>query len=347
MPMRYAPFLQENGTIGFVAPSFGCVTEPYRSLFDNAQKQLAARGYALCLGPNCYESRGVGKSNTPQACGAEINDGFLRKDTDVIISVGGGFTMCEDLPYIDFDAIRKAPPKWYMGFSDNTNLTMTLPTLCDTAAIYGPHATAFGTRVWPAHVQDALGCLSGQRVFHSYDGWSKHEEGEEDLRESDPLASYPINTPLQMRLACVTAPTTFSGRLLGGCLDILNILVGTRFDQVAAFQKKYAADGIVWFLEACDLTPFGVRTALWRLKEAGWFHTAKGFIIGRPERYDAVDMELTQQEAVLSMLSEIGVPIVLDADLGHLPPAMPLVSGAKAAIRYEDEKNLTIQYDYS
>lgn len=29
--MRYGKFLPENGTIGFVAPSFGCNIEPYKS----------------------------------------------------------------------------------------------------------------------------------------------------------------------------------------------------------------------------------------------------------------------------------------------------------------------------
>ena len=36
--MRYPEFLKENGTIGFVAPSFGAATEPYRSAFVNALK---------------------------------------------------------------------------------------------------------------------------------------------------------------------------------------------------------------------------------------------------------------------------------------------------------------------
>ena len=34
--MRIPKFLPENGTIGFVAPSFGASIEPYRSLFDEA-----------------------------------------------------------------------------------------------------------------------------------------------------------------------------------------------------------------------------------------------------------------------------------------------------------------------
>ena len=31
--MRYPVPLGQNGTIGFVAPSFGCGVEPYRTMF--------------------------------------------------------------------------------------------------------------------------------------------------------------------------------------------------------------------------------------------------------------------------------------------------------------------------
>lgn len=42
---------------------------------------------------------------------------------DVLISCGGGELMCEILPYVDFDRIKAAKPKWYLGYSDNTNFT--------------------------------------------------------------------------------------------------------------------------------------------------------------------------------------------------------------------------------
>lgn len=70
--MKYPKFLPENGTIGFVAPSFGCATEPYHTAFLNAQKKWKAMGYQLDLGPNCYAEKGIGISNTPQACGKEL-----------------------------------------------------------------------------------------------------------------------------------------------------------------------------------------------------------------------------------------------------------------------------------
>ena len=138
--MRYPHFLPENGSIGFISPSFGAATEPYRSAFLNARAKFEAMGYRCVTGPNAFVQEGVGISNTPEACAAEVNDFFTRKDTDILISLGGGELMCTILDEVDFPAIQTAPPKWFMGFSDNTNLTFLLPTLCDTAAVYGPNA---------------------------------------------------------------------------------------------------------------------------------------------------------------------------------------------------------------
>ena len=74
--MRYPQNLKKGGTIGFVAPSFGCATEPYKSAFLNAQKKFQEMGYQCQLGPNCYASEGIGISNTPEKCGKELTESF-------------------------------------------------------------------------------------------------------------------------------------------------------------------------------------------------------------------------------------------------------------------------------
>ena len=58
--MRYPDSLPAGGTIGCIAPSFGCNIEPYRSAFDNALKTWQQMGYHTVLGPNCYEGNGIG-----------------------------------------------------------------------------------------------------------------------------------------------------------------------------------------------------------------------------------------------------------------------------------------------
>src|SRR5699024_10408965 len=142
--MRYPQFLKENGTIGFVAPSFGCNIEPYRTAFEHAKEIWSGMGYVLQIGPNCYEGRGFGISNTQELCAQELMEFYQSQKNDCLISCGGGELMCEILGHLDFEALKQAEPKWYMGYSDNTNFTFLLTTLCDTASIYGPCAAAFG-----------------------------------------------------------------------------------------------------------------------------------------------------------------------------------------------------------
>ena len=106
--MRYPEPLKKSGTIGFIAPSFGCAIEPYKSRFENAMKIFREMGYQLKLGPNCYESSGLGISNSPDKCGDELNKAMTDDESDVIITCGGGELMCEVVPFIDFEQIKNA-----------------------------------------------------------------------------------------------------------------------------------------------------------------------------------------------------------------------------------------------
>ena len=64
--MRYPKFLENGGTIGFTAPSFGCTTEPYKSCFEEALKRFEELGYKTEVTPDCYMSDGVGISTDPK-----------------------------------------------------------------------------------------------------------------------------------------------------------------------------------------------------------------------------------------------------------------------------------------
>ena len=98
--MKYPRFLQNHGTIAFVAPSFGCASEPYKAGFLNAQKKWKQEGYQLKFGPNCYVEEGVGISNKPALCGEELTEYYCAPDSDCLISCGGGELMCEILDYV-------------------------------------------------------------------------------------------------------------------------------------------------------------------------------------------------------------------------------------------------------
>lgn len=347
--MRYPRPLEKGQTIGFAAPSFGASIEPYISLFDEALSNFESLGYKVLLGPNCREGKGIGISNTPEKCGAELTDMYTRKDCDILISVGGGECMCETISHVDFEKVKDADPKWYMGYSDNTNFTFLLNTLCDTAAIYGPHASEFGMRPWHPAVNDALEVLSGRKHVENYDLW----EIDQLKCADDPYAGYNCTEKSTLRIfkggsiypmGSDGCSTKFSGRIVGGCMDVLLGLCGTRFDNVKEFIEKYKEDGIIWFLESCDLSPMDFRRGLWRLKEAGWFENTKAFIFGRPMHFGEDFIGVTFESATIDMLKDLNVPMILDADIGHLPPMMPIISGSYANVSFDDK--LKIDYEF-
>ena len=339
--MRYPKFLQKNGTIGFVAPSFGCTTEPYKSTFDNALKNFKQMGYNIDLGPNCYEAKGIGISNTPKLCAEELNEWYCSDKNDVLIACGGGELMCEIVPFLDFERMKQATPKWYMGLSDNTNFTFLSNILMDTASIYGPNAPTFGMEPWHESVTDAFDLLCGKtKEAHGYEMWEL--EGIKD--EEHPLLPYNLTEKTILK-KYPDKDVELEGRFIGGCLDILEMYPGTRYDKIQEFNEKYKEDGIIWFMESCDLNIMGIRRALWRLKEAGWFSHVKGFLIGRPLCFGTELFGCDQYQAVTDLLKEFQVPIIMDLDFGHLSPKMPMISGSTAKISVTGNE-VKIQYTF-
>ena len=339
--MRYPEFLKENGTLGFVAPAFGCAIEPYKSAFEHSLEKWEKMGYKVQLGPNVYANCGIGISNTPELCAKELQESYASKENDLLISCGGGELMCEVISYLDFEVLKNAVPKWYMGYSDNTNFTFLSSILLDTAAIYGPCAAAFGMEPWHPAITDAYDLLCGKiDTVKGYGLWEK-----ESLKDEEhPLLPYNVTEESKI-YKFPDQDAEIEGRLLGGCLDILQMYPGTSYDKVKEFSEKYKKDGIIWFLEACDLNIMSIRRAIWQLKEAGWFTNVKGFLIGRPLNFGQEMFGIDQYRAVLDLLEEYKVPIFMDLDIGHLAPMMPIICGSTAKVSVKGNE-ISIQYTY-
>ena len=333
--MRKPAYLSKGDIVRFVAPSFGVTTEPYQSRYIRAYKNWKKFGYVVEEGINVHRNDGVAGSASPEERAQEIMDAFAS-DASLVLSVGGGETMDEILPYIDFKKLKTFPAKWYMGYSDNTNLTFPLAVLCDTMSIYGPCGPQFFQKELRLSEKDALRMLRGEVDFEGYPLYSKTRSNPNKPFLPYRLSKKKVITPIQYE-------KPMEGILLGGCLDCLINLCGTRYDEVKRFNKKHP-EGVIWFLEACDLSPLGIRRALFQLREAGWFENANGFIFGRPLCGDANWMGVDRFNAVIDILGGLGKPMLLDVDLGHVPPALPFITGAHAKISYEEE-NIKIHYE--
>lgn len=337
--MRFPEFLKEKGTIGLCAPSFGIAISPYTERYLSAIQTFQELGYSISETASTRILMN-GESAPAEVRAKEFMDCYLDDSIDFIISVAGGERMMEILPFLDFEKIKKAKPKYFMGYSDNTCLTFTLTTLADVASIYGVCMPSFGMKPWDKSIEDAyqtmIGHKSIQESYSFYEGvMNEYVVGEE-------LNGYQLTNPVEWSVNQGNH-AEFSGRLIGGCLDVLQILVGTEFDQVDAFAKKHD-EGIVWYLEACDLTSLSTLRALWQMKQANWFSNCKGFLFGRPIHTE-VCFDISQQDAVRSVLSDLNIPIIFDTDIGHVAPMMTLINGSIVTVKVADKKG-TIEMSY-
>ena len=324
-------YLKENDTIYLVAPSFGCTTSPYVERLDASIPKLKELGFNIIEGKNIYKGKGIASSNTPRSRAKEIMDAF-KSDAKAIISVGGGEVMIEILEYINFDVIKENP-KWYVGFSDNTNLTYTITTICDINTIYGAHAPAFYNLEYTS--LDTYKLLIGEKKFKGYKKWQLNEY---DI--DNPLAGYHFD---QKNISLSYGFEKEKGRLIGGCLDCLVSLCGTKFDKTKEYINRHKDEGVIFFFEACDLTSIGVIRALTQLKYAGWFDNVKAFIVGRSFNFNDESFGISIKDAYLHVLEPLKKPIILDAPFGHLKPTLPLLCGALAEVKFSNN-NISIEY---
>ena len=64
---------------------------------------------------------------------------------------------------------------------------------------------------------------------------------------------------------------------------------------------------------------------------------ANGIIFGRP-LFLREDYDITYDEATLEALKEFDFPIIMDADIGHLAPTIPIVNGSVLEIKSANGK---------
>jgi len=333
--LKIPKFLPDNGTIGLIAPSFGANIEPYKTRLIHAIRRFEAMGYTIKTFGDIFGYY-QGASEDKHIRAKHFIDAYMDEDVDVIWSIGGGELMVEILPFIDFDSLKKYPPKLFIGYSDNTNLTITLLTHLDMLTIYGHHFPAFGMETLDQSLIDGLNIIKGKNITQHASTF--HEP--RLLPEKPPLASYTLTEPTKW-VNLNQSNTRIEGRLIGGVIDILILHLGTPYDLVGDFIEKYKDDGIVWYLESFDMDVFALKRALWQMKQAGWFKYTKGFLFGRHMK-ELSFLDLDEYNVYKDILGDI--PLIMHMDIGHINPMMTLVNGALVRVVNNEKESYLIQH---
>lgn len=334
--MRYPKPLHTGDTIGICAPSSGVTADLYPRL-DRAIANLRALGYEVRETPSVRKQEGY-VSGDAQTRAREFMALYEDPEVALILPPWGGEFLMDMLPLLDFDRLTSLPPKWISGYSDLTTLTFALTLRCDMATVHGANLMNMGyKRIHPSDMA-LLEAISRDHITqHSANQFGSFDH----FMDLDAEPYLPMQESVWRSLSSETA-VSFSGRVIGGCMDTICKLIGTPYAPIAPFIEKYGRNGILWALESCEMNPPEIYRALWQMRQCGWFDGCAGVLLGRPDGC-TVSRNYSATDAYRQAFEGLSFPILYDADIGHIPPQMQLINGAVAEVSFEDSKATVTQ----
>lgn len=333
--MRYPEKLKIGDTIGICAPSSGTVEPDKLERLDKAIEQFKKLGYKVIETASARKDV-QGRSAPAIVRAKEFMELWENEEVKLIIYAGGGDFLMEMLDYIDFSELKKSKPKWTQGFSDITHLSFLLNTICDMPSMYCENVKDYGMTPWYHNLKDCLKIESGEEIVQN--SFEKYQEGEDNED-----GTYNLTKEVKWRNITGEEKIEIKGRAIGGCLDCVDTLIGTEFDKVKEYVQKYKDDGIVWFLECYEMNTPLLQRILWKMKHAGYFEHCKGIIFGRSLMMRE-DYEVSEEQAILDAIGDLGLPIITRADIGHVPPQLAITQGAILKITSENGKGTIETY---
>jgi len=276
--------------------------------------------HTLCGSEYIYEH--------PEKRAEDLLAAFADKSIKGIVSCIGGYESIRMLPYINYAIIRNNP-KIFIGYSDTT-VTHLVCYKAGLSSFYGASVLAeFAengamfdyTKYW---IKKTLFDNSVIGVIPPSPNWASdlpwEEKDKNTRRELHENTGYEV---LQGRGVA-------RGHLLGGCIEVLEMLKGTEvWPPAAAWQ------GALLFLETSEDKPSPVYVEYWlrNYGAQGILDKVSGIIFGKPhentyyEEYKRAILKVVRDELHLTDL-----PILYNLNFGHAAPIAVLPYGAIAEI---------------
>ncbi len=304
--MSRQPKLRHGAKVAVVSPASAVRPE----LVTQGVAALRAQGYqpvvmphALCRGPLYY-------AGTAEQRAADLQVAFADPTIEGVLCTRGGWGSAELLPLLDgmglADLVR-ANPKVFAGYSDHTSLHTWFWQQCGLRTMYAPMVAA---------------------------DWS--QSGGVDLASWNAAASgagYTLGPADGLR---VLRPGHAAGRLLGGCLAIVEAGLGTPW-------ALRVDEPCVLFLEDIGVKPYQWDRMLQHLRFAGLVEQVTGVVLGdMSANVEASDMALLEG-ACLHALRDFAGPVAVGLRCGHVSGGnRTVVLGTAAELRCEGEAILTL-----
>lgn len=338
--IRYPDYIEKdkfNSIIGITAMSDGAKLEK----IDYAIKNIQKHGFEVIETSNVRKSFKLVSSDANTRVN-ELMELLKNDKVGYIISARGGEFAMEMLEYLQQESkfFYENNPKWIQGYSDNSLILYYLTTNYNIATIHASNLNTYAMKNLHEYLLNTFKLLKGdfesEFIQKSYENYQI-----EELKE-DPQQEFNLTEKVKYINLNKNDKEEFSGRLIGGCIDVLSVLLGTKYDNTINFCDQFKEEGMIWYIDNYGLDPTELYRKLWQMKECGWFNNAKGFLIGRTYAIKEIG-DFTYEDAILKSIGKLNVPIIYDVDLGHTEPQFVLVNGSLAKFRYENNKGTLTQ----
>lgn len=286
-PSRLAP----GARVAVVAPSGPVVEERLQAGLD------VLRGWDLdpVVAPHVLDTHGelgyLAGSDADRA--ADLQQAWCDPSVDAVLCARGGYGAQRMADLLDWEAMRRAGPKVFVGFSDVTTLHQAFANRLGLVTLYGPAAAGVD------FVKSAL--------------------AQEHLKAT-------LFAPDTVRILTSRGPALVPGRArgvtLGGCLSLLASDLGTRHARTGS------RDGLL-LIEDVGEQAYRVDRMLTQLLRVGWLDGVKGIALGSWAGcgpYDALRAVLADR------LGGLGVPVVEEFGFGHCEGASTMPFGVAAEL---------------
>ena len=276
------------------------------------------------VAPHAFNSAGH-VSDTARNRVDDLHAMFADPEVKAILSTIGGDHSCHLLPLIDWDLIRRNP-KIFMGFSDITVLNVAIWSQTGLVTFNGPGLLtdwaefpdmpdfSLAQAINAIGRSEPMGDLSPAPWWtDEFLDWGTGEDTARPRHRNDSTGW----TWLREGRA--------EGHLLGGCIESLQHLRGTRY------WPDFT--GAIPFLETSEErpTPEDVDGMLMDYENMGVLDVIQGLVFARPYGYAPEDV-VRLHEVIRQRTEHFGFPVLADTDTGHTTPLQTLPIGCAALL---------------
>jgi muramoyltetrapeptide carboxypeptidase LdcA involved in peptidoglycan recycling len=290
------------------------------------------------------------KSPSAKERANDLMEAFKDKNIKAIIATIGGSDQIKLLPHLDPEIIS-ANPKPFMGYSDNTNLSLFLWNLGVPSYYGGAIMVQFA--------------MPGEKMLSTTVETIRHsllDGGEYTLNPAKDFTDIELEWGEKSNLSKTRSfeknegwywdgNEQGAGRLWGGCIEtLLQYLSAGK--PIPNFQNT----DIVLYLESAENIPdhWVVDTLLASLGERGVLDRTTAVLVGRPKAWEfnkqlSPDIRALYREKQRNTIVQAirkyrsDIPIVQNIDFGHTDPQIIVPTCSKAVV---DTTNRSIKFLY-